>query len=106
MTKKPKEYKISGPNLDGMTEHDLRQWVINHHRLDVDVLMAMFDGLTMAMLKSISKEVTRAAMDLRKYASTKLRAMRVRKAGLITQALELEDQCDAIYGKLPEWAQW
>lgn len=40
------------------------------------------------------------------YCKVKARAIRLREAGHINDALELERQCDRIHSKLPKWAKW
>ena len=41
-----------------------------------------------------------------RYCGIKAKAMRARINGEICVAVELEDLCDGIYERLPDWAQW
>lgn len=54
-------------------------------------------------LRSVSGNAAKATAE---YARRKAEAMEDRLLGRIQSALEIEAQCERIYGRLPEWAKW
>jgi hypothetical protein len=94
------EDEAGAPNLDAMSESELRQFVagIGNGTRPMEAARRMFpdqgDG------------AVRATLDLRNYAWNKITAMSLRAEGDIPQAKKYEDICDSIYSKLPQWARW
>lgn len=87
------------PNLDAMGREDLEAFATRHgcgfewyHLFPPDV--------------GTEPERFDAADDLAAYAVMKRRAIYLREAGEIREALRVEARCDDIYKRLPEWARW
>lgn len=69
-------------------------------------LEAIANKLTKEWYKYETVFGKRTTAQLKKYARTKARAMKLREAGQISEAVKLENQCDRIYKQLPKWAKW
>jgi hypothetical protein len=68
------------------------------------------DGAAMLNLDDMPEdalfETAKVFEQLARYAHTRIQAIRFRAAGLEGKARSLERECERIYARLPEWAQW
>lgn len=81
------------PNLDALDEGDLGKWRSEQFRI------------ACASCLQTGPE-WRARWHLIGYATHRVQAMKLRKAGDIQAAMRHEQECDVIYRRLPEWARW
>lgn len=90
------------PNLDCMVAADLRRFARLHRDGRNPVAAAAL--LETGKVKPLHWRLTVAS--LARYADTKAEAMERRATGDIAAALRLEEACDAIYSRLPDYARW
>lgn len=64
--------------------------------------MINLDGMQEDELRDVAEALRRLA----NYCDYKGRAVYYRRTGLVVAAKNLEEACDRIYRKLPEWARW
>jgi len=86
-------------NLDAMPEQDL--WELTQsakHKSTRHCAEVVFPDKP--------RGFTTAYRQLMTYAELKEQAMRWRRIGKITSAMQNEDQCERIYNRLPDYAKW
>ena len=86
---------------------------MNLDALDFDELDALWRGVSdhprryaLWLFPHRPKHYVRAARLLALYAVESLQARRYRAQGHIADALKVEERCQVIYEKLPDYARW
>ncbi len=83
--------------LDSDWKKPATELIENMDELDIDDL---------EILDSRYREFAITSMSLARFARVKIKAIQKRQAGLINDALMLENECEEIYKRLPAWARW
>jgi hypothetical protein len=86
------------PNFDGMVKEDIAEWYRRQSWNSGEMAAHVFPTRPEGYVLAYNNLIT--------YATLKYRAMAAREKGEIPTSRSLEDECDVLYLKLPEYARW